>query len=252
MIECRKLNNSCDINDDTGKNSRNLCPPCRLKKCIHSGMKESLVKSSTSKPTKIETKTEETTVESLMNIYKTSFPKKLLTFEKRISAEFLLQWNQSTLDCLSNFADFFSEFQTLEKWQKEVILLHNVKAMQFILLSANSRPLETIENLQSLLPLLTYNVIDSRALMSTLLEIQRLKLNGTQIVLSLVLCLFNIPKLQSRKIIDNQNTSKTMEKLLEETFHESWKWNVLSESIRMLQFYTSSIYLKTKEFVLNC
>ena len=251
MIECRKLNNSCDINDDTGKNSRNLCPPCRLKKCIHSGMKESLVKLSTSKPSKIETKTEETKVESLLNIYKTCFPKKLLGFEKRISAEFLLQWNQSTLDCLSNFADCFSEFQTLEKWQKEVILLHNVKAMQFILLSANSRPLETIENLQSLLPLLTYNVIDSRALMSTLLEIQRLKLNETQIVLSLVLCLFNIPKLQSRKI-DNQNTSKKMQKLLEETFHESWKWNVLSECIRTLQFYTSSIYLKTKEFVLNC
>ena len=247
MIECRTLNNSCDVTNDD-KNSRSLCPPCRWKKCLEFGMQESLVKPVKEKSNN--RKTDTYYLESLLGSYRTCFPAKefLMMDQKttKMKAEFILDWNKSTLDCLTNFANMQSEFQGFEMCEKEVILLHNVKSMQFIIMSVT---IGNLTSLQSFLPLLTYNAIQSQDLMKILLEIQLLKLTDSQIVLSLVLCLFNIPNLP-RKINDEQNTSKKIEYLLEDTFNasnESWKWKVLSENIKTLYFYTSSIYLKTQE-----
>ena len=248
MIECRTLKHSCDVTNDD-KNSRSLCPPCRWKKCLEFGMQESLVK-----PVKEKSKNQKPDkyyLESLLGSYRTCFPpKEFLKMEDqkttKMKAEFILDWNKSTLDCLTNFVNMQSEFHSFEMCEKEVILLHNVKSMQFIIMSVT---IGNLTSLQSFLPLLTYNAIQSQDLMKILLEIQLLKLTDSQIVLSLVLCLFNIPNLP-RNINDEQNTSKKIEYLLEDTFNasnESWKWKVLSENIKTLYFYTSSIYLKTQE-----
>ena len=244
MIECRTLKYSCEINN-VGKNSRALCPPCRWQKCLAFGMRESFVKPLKEK-FKNSQETDPNYLESLLRSYRTCFP---LSSKKspEISAQFILDWNKSTLDSLTDFAHMQSEFQAFKMDEKEAVLLHNIKAMQFILMSV------TIENLKSLqlyLPLLTYNAMQPQDLMKILLDIQLLKLNESQIVLLLIFCLFNLP----RKITDDQNDYQKIEHLLKDTFvtsHESWKWKVLSENIKTLYFYTSSIYLKTQEMRLK-
>ena len=208
-------------------------------------MQESFVKPSKEK-FKNSQKTDPNYLESLLCSYRTCFPPSSKK-SPEISAIFILDWNKSTLDSLTDFAHMQSEFQAFKMDEKEAVLLHNIKAMQFILMSV------TIENLKSLqlyLPLLTYNAMQPQDLMKILLDIQLLELNESQIVLLLILCLFNLP----RKITDDQNNYQKIEHLLKDTFvtsHESWKWKVLSENIKTLYFYTSSIYLKTQEMRLK-
>ena len=247
---CRTLNNACEIN--SSKNSRTLCPPCRLQKCLDFGMQESLVKPiNLAKPCKL-SNAEQKYLESLLANYQACFPKDLLMMlqpKVEISAEFILRWNELTLSSVSKFTELCQEFQAFKECEIEVILLHNVKAMQFILMSTNAT-VEDVENVQPFLPLLTYNVIESRALMNILLDIQRLKLSEEQVCLSLIWCLFNLDNLPM-KILDYRNTFNKIDRILKSTFYENWKWNLLSKCIKTLLFLTSSIYLKTKEFILN-
>ena len=182
-------------------------------------------------------------IESLMVHYQTCFPSpdNDLFKSHQISAEFILKWNQSTLNSLAHFVNLLSEFQSYEKCDKEVILLHNIKAMQFILVTN----IDSInENLVPFLPLLTYNAVSSQDLMKILLKIEQLKLSEKQMVLSLVLCLFNFPP----KIFNgSQSTMKTVEDILKRTFiHEDWKWKIFSVNIKTLSVFSSLISKKTQ------
>ena len=240
LMPC-SLKGSCEISD---KKSRFLCQTCRWQKCLDSGMKEFLVRRVKKQPlnTRLENikNGDQHYLETLLVIYQKCFRKELFKRQK-ISAEFVLNWNKSTLDCIANFVNLLSEFQNYKVSEKEVIITHNIKAMQFILVTNVKDILE--DAFQPFLPLLTYNAISSENLMKILRQIELLKLSEKQVALSLVVSLFNQPQ----KIIDRENVLKKVDNFLKGSFKASWKWKVFSSNIKTLSVYSSTIYVKTKE-----
>ena len=230
LMPC-SLKNSCEISD---KKSRFLCQTCRWQKCLDSGMKESLVKRAQNQ---LETLQNENYVDNLVVLYQKCFPPELFKKRKIISADFILDWNQSTLDCIAHFVNLLSEFQNVS--EKDGLLMHNIKAMQFILVT-NVQDLLIEETLPPFLPLLTFNAISSEDLIRILRQIKLFQLSEKQMVLSLVISLFHQRKHRLKKV----------ENLLKGSFKTSGKWKVFSANIKTLSVYSSTIYVKTKELKL--
>ena len=109
-------------------------------------MKESLVKRAQNQ---LEMLQNENYVDNLVVLYQKCFPAELFKKQKIISAEFILDWNQSTLDCIVHFVNLLSEFQNVS--EKDGLLMHNIKAMQFILVT-NVQDLLIEETLPPFLP----------------------------------------------------------------------------------------------------